>query len=92
MPLGWGWGLRMSTPARVRRAIDAANHAGRPAVLMVHPWEIDPAPPVVALPPRLRFAHYFRLGGFRRRLKEIMSHTRFTTMSEAASIVRASRS
>lgn len=92
MPLGWGWGLRMSTPARVRRAIDAANRAGRPAVLMVHPWEIDPAPPHVVLPPRLRFAHYFRLGGFRRRLKEIMSHTRFITMSEAAWIVRASRS
>ena len=61
MPLGWGWGLRMSSPARVCRAIDAVNEEGRPAVVMVHPWEIDPDPPRVRLPLRQQFAHYFRL-------------------------------
>ena len=48
MPLGWGWGLRMSSPRRVLRAVEAANQAGAPAVLTVHPWEIDPDPPRVA--------------------------------------------
>ena len=43
-----------------------------PGVLTVHPWEIDPDPPRVALPPRLRFAHYFRLDGFRARLSAIL--------------------
>lgn len=84
MPLGWGWGLRMTAPARVRLAIEHANRAGRPAVITVHPWEIDPAPPSVRLPLRLRFAHYFRLDGFRERLKEVMSHPGFGTLSEAA--------
>jgi hypothetical protein len=62
IPMGWGWGLRMSAPARVLREIDRANQMGRPAVLTIHPWELDPDPPRVPLPSGLRFAHYFRLG------------------------------
>jgi peptidoglycan-N-acetylglucosamine deacetylase len=72
MPMGWGWGLRMSAPSRVLKEIERANQAGRPAVLTIHPWEIDPDPPRVALPPGLRFAHYFRLNGFRGRLRAIL--------------------
>ena len=58
----------MTSPRRMLRTIESVNAAGLPAVLTVHPWEIDPEPPRVSLPPRLRFAHYFRLGGFRERL------------------------
>jgi polysaccharide deacetylase family protein (PEP-CTERM system associated) len=88
MPIGWGWALRMSSPARVLRAIARHNRAGHPAVLTVHPWEIDPDPPRIALPPRLRFAHYFRLGGFEARLKDIVRHAPFTTLAAIAGRVR----
>ena len=87
MPMGWGWGLRMSSPDRVRRTIDRMNATGAPAVLMVHPWEIDPDPPVVTLPMRLRFAHYFRLDGFRGRLRAVMCHPGWGTLREAAASV-----
>jgi len=89
MPMGWGWGLRMSSPRRVLRTIEAANEAGIPAVLTVHPWEVDPDPPRVALPPRLRFAHYFRLGGFERRLNEIVRQAPFSTLFATAACARA---
>ena len=59
----------MSSPARVIRAIEDRNSRGIPVALAVHPWEIDPDPPRVTLPPAKSFAHYFRLGGFRRRLE-----------------------
>jgi polysaccharide deacetylase family protein (PEP-CTERM system associated) len=88
MPLGWGWGLRMSSPRRVLKTLEAANRAGAPAVLTVHPWEVDPEPPRVALPPRLRFAHYFRLDGFERRLEEIVRHAPFTRLESAAAFVQ----
>jgi hypothetical protein len=88
IPLGWGWGLRMSSPRRVLKTIEAANAAGRPAVLTVHPWEVDPNPPRVALSPRLRFAHYFRLGGFERRLNEIVRRVPFSTLDTAAAMAR----
>jgi hypothetical protein len=45
--------------------------------LTVHPWELDPAPPRVRLPARLRFAHYFRLGGFGARLNEVLRGAAF---------------
>lgn len=81
MPMGWGWGLRMSRPARVAREIERANHAGRPAVLTVHPWEIDPDPPRARMPARQHFAHYFRLSGFANRLREIVRTVPFTSLA-----------
>jgi polysaccharide deacetylase family protein (PEP-CTERM system associated) len=77
MPMGWGWGLRMSSPRRVLRLIEAENRAGRPAVITLHPWEIDPDPPRVKLPLRLHFAHYFRLSGFAARLRSVLGGTTF---------------
>jgi peptidoglycan-N-acetylglucosamine deacetylase len=82
MPLGWGWGFRMSSPARVLRTIRKMNDAGAPAVLMIHPWELDPDPPRVPLPPRLRFAHYFRLGGFRNRLRTVLRNGDFGALGD----------
>jgi polysaccharide deacetylase family protein (PEP-CTERM system associated) len=86
MPLGWGWGLRMSSPSRVLRAIAQVNQAGAPAVFTVHPWEIDPDPPRVRLPARLRFAHYFRLDGFRQRLVSVLREGNFGPLGDLASI------
>lgn len=88
MPLGWGWALRMSSSSRVLAAMARANRAGHSAVLTVHPWEIDPDPPRVPLPPRLRFAHYFRLSGFETRLKDIMHNAPFSTLAATAAAAR----
>jgi polysaccharide deacetylase family protein (PEP-CTERM system associated) len=88
MPLGWGWGLRMSSPTRVLASIARANQRGTPAVLTVHPWELDPDPPRVRLRPRQHFAHYYRLNGFEARLKSIVSEASFSTLSATAKSVR----
>ncbi len=85
MPIGWGWALRCSAPSAVLRTIEQANQAGAPAVLTVHPWEIDPDPPRIALPPRLRFAHYFRLNGFAGRLRQILARAPFGSIDAALS-------
>lgn len=90
MPIGWGWGLRMTSPRRMARTIEAVNAAGLPAVLTVHPWEIDPEPPRVSLPARLRFAHYFCLSGFRERLAAILSAGDFGALSDVPAL-QASR-
>src|SRR5947207_13184281 len=86
MPMGWGWGLRMSSPRRVLRTIEAVNRAGLPAVLTVHPWELDPNPPRVRLPARLHFAHYFRLNGFRDRLRVILGSAPFGCIGDMAPV------
>ena len=82
MPLGLGWGLRMTAPARVIRVIDDRNTRGIPVALAVHPWEIDPDPPRVTLPRASSFGHYFRLSGFRGRLERILRGAAFAPMGE----------
>jgi hypothetical protein len=57
--------------------VDAENRVGRPAVFTLHPWELDDDPPRVRLPPATYFAHYFRLGGFLGRLRDILRATDF---------------
>ena len=84
LPLGWGWALRRATPRHVARAIEQANRQGRPAVLTVHPWEIDAAPPRVRLPLRLHVAHYFRLSGFLDRLRTVLRTVPFSTLDAVA--------
>lgn len=83
MPQGWGWGLRMSSPRRVLRAVETLNRQGRPAVLTIHPWEIDDDPPRVSLPAGLHFAHYFRLAGFHGRLRQIVAGAEFGSLESA---------
>ncbi len=83
-PLGGGWGLRMSRPAAIARVIDAHNRRGEPVTIFVHPWEIDPEPPRVALPWALRFSHYFRLPGFADRLDAILAGAEFGPVGEWA--------
>jgi polysaccharide deacetylase family protein (PEP-CTERM system associated) len=89
MPLGVGWGLRMSDPDRVLRTIDERNRRGIPVALVVHPWEIDPDPPRMKLPLAKNFAHYFRLGGFRARLERVLRGASFAPMGEVLGLSQA---
>lgn len=87
-PLGGGWGLRMHSPRTVLRRIEERNHRGLPVALFVHPWELDPDPPRVRLPLGPRFAHYFRLDGFAKRLDEILAGAAFAPMSAVLKLER----
>jgi polysaccharide deacetylase family protein (PEP-CTERM system associated) len=84
MPFGGGWGLRMSRPRTVLRALEARARAGQVSVFWVHPWEIDDDPPVVRLPAAKHFAHYFRLNGFADRLEAILRGATFGPLGPVA--------
>ncbi len=83
VPIGGGWGLRMSRPASIAREIEARNRRGVPFVIFVHPWELDPDPPRVNLPWALAFSHYFRLKGFAERLNVILASADFGPIGES---------
>jgi polysaccharide deacetylase family protein (PEP-CTERM system associated) len=84
IPLGGGWGLRMSRPAAMVDEIGRRNMRGEPVTLFVHPWELDPQPPRVALPWLLRFSHYYRLSGFGERLDAILASAPFGPIGDWA--------
>lgn len=81
-PIGGGWGLRMTSPARVLTSIERRNREGSAVALFVHPWELDPEPPRIELPWAKQFVHYFRLEGFRSRLEGVLCGTQFAPMGE----------
>jgi hypothetical protein len=78
----------MHSPRTVLRRIEERNHGGLPVALFVHPWELDPDPPRVRLPLGHRFAHYFRLDGFAKRLDEILAGAAFAPMSAVLKLER----
>jgi polysaccharide deacetylase family protein (PEP-CTERM system associated) len=88
IPLGGGWGLRLSRPRTVVREIERRNRLGHPVALFVHPWEIDREPPRVQLRPAAAFVHYCGLGGFREKLGEILRHVRMAPMGEVLRTAR----
>ncbi len=77
---GGGW-MRLLPPAVMHRAIRAENRAGAPAIVYLHPWEVDPAQPRIAASRFARFRHYLNLSRTRRRLERLLSSFRFTTVS-----------
>jgi polysaccharide deacetylase family protein (PEP-CTERM system associated) len=86
---GGGW-LRFLPPAVTRKAIRAANAQGDPAIVYVHPWEVDPDQPRIAASRMSRFRHYLNLDRTAERVDDLLRRFRFGTVSEALERVGAS--
>jgi len=83
-PFGGGWGLRLSRPRTVLRALEQRARAGQWCVLWIHPWELDDEPPRVKLPMGKAFAHYAGLSGFRDRFEAILKGMPFGRLGPLA--------
>ena len=68
-----GWALRRVPNRVLLKEIERRNARGAPAIIDLHPWELDPDPPRFALPLKYRVAHYGGLRGFRKKLEEFLS-------------------
>lgn len=79
IPYAGGGYLRLFPTPLIRACLRADNRAGRPANLYVHPREIDPAQPRMALPWLRRFKYYVGLRGARAKLETLLRQHRFTT-------------
>lgn len=75
---GGGW-FRQLPFALTRRAFREHTLEGVPAVFYVHPWEIDPAQPRLAVSPLTRVRHYRGLDRTMPRLERLFSEFRFTS-------------
>lgn len=78
---GGGW-MRLLPPTVMRRAIRAANKDGNPAIVYLHPWEVDPDQPRMPDASRAaRFRHTVNLGGMEARLERLLQSFSFDTVS-----------
>ncbi len=83
IPIAGGGYLRFFPYGFTRWAITQLNEKeGQPAVVYLHPWEIDPEQPRIPAGVRSRFRHYMNLNKTEDRLKALLRDFSFGTMSE----------
>lgn len=82
LPLAGGAYLRFLPASLFRRGFARLVREGRPTVLYLHPWEIDPGQPRQAVGWKIRLNHYFNLGRVEARLSRLLEAHRFAPMGE----------
>lgn len=86
---GGGW-MRALPPFVMHRALRAANKAGHPGIVYVHPWELDPEQPrMPGAGARTTFRHRVGLKRTHARLDRLLSSLCFGTVTEALAGVEA---
>ena len=84
-PVGFAMGLRLLPEGVIHRAIERENREGRPAIVAMHPWELDPDPPALRLAPSLALAHGFGLERLADRIGRLLSALPFDSVEAAIS-------
>jgi polysaccharide deacetylase family protein (PEP-CTERM system associated) len=76
--------LRLWPGPMLHTCFDLAERQGAPVMLYLHPRELDPGQPRMALPPLRRFKYYVGLRSVRQRLESLLLRHRFGTLAAAA--------
>jgi polysaccharide deacetylase family protein (PEP-CTERM system associated) len=79
LPAAGGGYLRIFPLLYTRFAIERFSKVGQPAVIYLHPWEIDPEQPRLNGSRRSRFRQYFGLRSLEAKLSSLLTSYRFTT-------------
>jgi polysaccharide deacetylase family protein (PEP-CTERM system associated) len=83
IPVAGGGYLRHSPYWYTRQVIRSLNKRGRPALVYIHPWELDPDPPrVEGLSAVQKFRTYGSTSLLTHKLNSILRDFQFTTMIE----------
>lgn len=81
-PVAGGFYLRFLPYLLLRAAVRSINREGFPAVIYVHPWELDPEHPRLPLPRRIALPHYHNLRGTERKLRGLLRDFAFGPLGE----------
>jgi hypothetical protein len=84
LPTGGGWGFRFFPRSFVTGSIRKLNDRGYPAVLYLHPREMEADGPRLKLSPLRGFAVYGPRSSVADRLRTVLSRYRFTTLEQLA--------
>ena len=82
LPTGGGWGFRFFPLSMIRRTIGKLNDGGKPAVLYLHPREMEAFGPRLRLSPLKSFAAYGTRSDAEGRLRYLLQNFRFRTMRQ----------
>jgi hypothetical protein len=85
LPAAGGAYLRLFPYGFVRAAFRDHERRGVPGTFYIHPWEIDPEQPRVAVPWPTRIRHYGGLSRTYARLERLLSEFRFSSIAPTLS-------
>jgi polysaccharide deacetylase family protein (PEP-CTERM system associated) len=80
VPCSGGGYFRLFPYAATRSLMRACNREHRPVIFYIHPWEVDPGQPRVAMPALKKFRHYNNLGLTMGRLDRLLTDFPFTSI------------
>ncbi len=66
----------------IRRAIRRANAGGQPAIVYLHPRELDPDEQKLSLPAKEAFIHYYHVAGNKEKLASVLRAFSFTSIAD----------
>ena len=79
-PIAGGFYNRLQPYALIKRGIQQVNTLGQPAILYIHPWELDTGQRYGRVTPRERLTHYYGRGGLRIKLEKLFTDFSFGPM------------
>jgi hypothetical protein len=82
MPTGGGWGFRFFPISLIEHTVEQLNAAGSPAVLYLHPRDVDPDGPRLRLSPLKRFATYGTRKDAVPRIRRLLERFDFASLKE----------
>ncbi|NPV52530.1 MAG: DUF3473 domain-containing protein [Firmicutes bacterium] len=82
IPFSGGFFLRALPYSFIRRALKSLNAMGFPAMIYIHPWELDVGQPILHAPLTKRFVHYHNLGTTEKKLRMLLREFRFAPAGE----------
>jgi polysaccharide deacetylase family protein (PEP-CTERM system associated) len=82
VPFGGGVFFHIFPYIWIKYCIRKCNSEGRPVVLYIHPWELDPEHPRVKAPWLSRARHYYNLRAVEPKLEKILTDFHFTSIRE----------
>jgi len=88
LPAGGGAYFRVLPYGLTRAALAACERRAVPGTFYIHPWEIDPEQPRIAVPLRTRLRHYTGLAQVSTRLARLLTEFRFTAIRDTVASSR----
>jgi len=82
IPFGGGFSFRLFPFFLTENFIKRLNRKGFPAVVYLHPREIDPKHPRLSLPLRERFIHYYNIKNTLKKLEDLLKKFQFVSIGE----------
>ncbi len=85
LPIGGGFYVRALPLSLIRWGIQQINRHSNPAIMYLHPWELDTRQNYRKVTPRERITHYYGRSGLEQKLRKLFADFNFTTLRDVLS-------